>query len=148
MKRSGQKNESKGIIKGLIQNREKVVSTIIAIAVILVVGIIGINQNKRNYQMAMNPELAKAITYDQVQEEDKAVNGTENVQFDAFFLRDINNDGYAEGIRGTSKEIGKEDMLYMEINVQTEGHLKEAKISINGNNFYLQTALPKDQEIT
>ena len=37
--------------------------------------------------------------------------------------------------------------MYMELNVQTEGYLKNAKIEINGENFYLQTALPKDDEL-
>ena len=95
----------------------------------------------------MTPELAKAMTYDQVEEGDEVLDETVNVQFDAFFLRDINNDGYAEGIRGTSKQIGEEDTLYMELNVRTAGYLKDAKIEINGKNFYLQTALPKDNEL-
>ncbi len=96
---------------------------------------------------SITPELAKAMTYPQVQEGEESVEGNEYVKFDAFFLRDINNDGYTEGIRGTSKEIGKEDTLYMELNVQTAGYLKDAKITINGENFYLQTALPKDEQL-
>ena len=64
------------------------------------------------------------MTYEQVQEGEEKVqvqgpNGEmvdyDYVQFDAFFLRDINGDGYAEGIRGTCKEVGKEDTLYMEL---------------------------------
>ena len=35
----------------------------------------------------------------------------------------------------------------MEINVQTAGYLKDAKIEVNGQNFYLQTTLPKDDEL-
>ena len=34
--------------------------------------------------------------------------------------------------------------MYIELNVQTAGYLKDGKIEINGKNFYLQTALPKD----
>ena len=37
--------------------------------------------------------------------------------------------------------------MYMEINVLTQGVLKNGKIEINGQNFYLQTALPKDNEL-
>ena len=88
------------------------------------------------------------MTYDEVQDGDEIVEGTDgNVKFDAFFLRDLDGDGYAESIRGTSKEIGKEDTLYMEINVDTSGYLKDAKITINDGNFYFQTALPKDDEL-
>ena len=82
-----------------------------------------------------------------MQEGEEAVEGTPNVKFDAFFLRDLDGDGYAESIRGTSKQIGSEDTLYMELNVQTAGYLKDAKIEIDGKNFYLQTALPKDDEL-
>ena len=35
----------------------------------------------------------------------------------------------------------------MEVKVLTEGMLKNGKISINGENFYLATALPKDNEL-
>ena len=95
----------------------------------------------------ISAELAKAMTYEEVEEGDEIVAEAPNVRFDAFFLRDINSDGYAESIRGTSKEIGGEDTLYMELNVVTEGYLKDAKITINGENFYLQTTLPKDNEL-
>ena len=87
------------------------------------------------------------MNYEEFTDKDEEVEGTENVKFSAFFLRDINQDGYAEKIKGTCKEIGQEDTLYMEINVETAGMLKNAKIEIQGNNFYLQTALPKDNEL-
>ena len=93
-----------------------------------------------------DPELARAMTYTQVKDGDEATS-SEYVQFDAFFLRDIDGDGNAEGIRGTCKEIGKFDNLYMKVNVLTNGYLKDGEIIINGKNFYLQTAIPKDNEI-
>ena len=93
-----------------------------------------------------DPELARAMTYTQVKAGDEATS-SEYVQFDAFFLRDIDGDGNAEGIRGTCKEIGKFDNLYMKVNVLTNGYLKDGEIIINGKNFYLQTAIPKDNEI-
>ena len=93
-----------------------------------------------------DPELARAMTYTQVKDGDEATS-SEYVQFDAFFLRDIDGDGNAEEIRGTCKEIGKSDNLYMKVNVLTNGYLKDGEITINGKNFYLQTAIPKDNEI-
>ena len=119
----------------------------IIIAVIVAVVVVNINKQKENFAKA-NPELAKAMEYDEVQDGEEDVDGTDgHVKFDAFFLRDINQDGYAESIRGTSKEIGKEDTLYMELNVLTAGCLKDAKITINDGNFYFQTSLPKDDEL-
>ena len=121
-----------------------ILGTIILLAIIAVSVVV--NQVTKRQGGVITSELAKAMTYDQVEDGDEALDETPNVKFDAFFLRDINNDGYTEGIRGTCKEIGDEDTLYMELNVQTAGYLKDAKITINSDNFYLQTALPEDEE--
>ena len=118
---------------------------ILFIAVIMcIVTLINGKQKKRSIS---TPEIARSMSYDKVNQGEEAIEGTDNVKFDAFFLRDLDEDGYAEGIRGTCKEIGKEDTLYMELNVQTAGVLKDAKITVNGQNFYLQTALPKDEQL-
>ena len=137
-------------IRGILKNKKvKVLS--IAIILLLLIAIassfIFKEENFTKKQKVNSAELARAMTYAQVQEGDNAVEGTDNVKFDAFFLRDLDADGYAESLRGTCKEIGTSDTLYMELNVQTEGYLKDAKITIDGKNFYLQTTLPKDQEL-
>ena len=62
-------------------------------------------------------------------------------------MRDLDGDGYAESIRGSSRSIGQNDTLYMELNVLTNGHLEDGLITINNNNFYFQTTIPKDNEI-
>ncbi len=121
-----------------------VLMTICIIA--LIIGLITI-RNRKSKLEDYTPEQAKAMTYTQVKEGEESVEGTENVKFDAFFLRNIENDEYAESVRGTCKEIGKEDTIYMELNVQKAGYLKNAKITINAQNFYLQTTLPKDDEL-
>ena len=94
-----------------------------------------------------DPELLRTLTYGEFEEGSDGVDGTDNVKFSAFFLRDLDSDGYAESVKGTCKELGKQDTLYMELNVLTEGKLTNGKIEINGQNFYLQTALPKDEEL-
>ena len=134
-------------IKNNIKIKWIIAGGILAIIGIILFAIYSYSEHME-YIKNTNPELAKAMTYEEVQDGDEIVEGTnECVNFDAFFLRDLDGDGYAESIRGTSKEIGKEDTLYMELNVQTEGVLKDAKITVNGENFYLQTALPKDNEL-
>ena len=143
------KERAKGLVNKVKENRMKTIVgtvTIVLFAVIaLIAGQVVKEQNRIN---GMSAENRRAMNYEQVQEGDEVVENTNGaVEFDAFFLRDLTGDGYAESIRGTSKEIGKEDTLYMELNVQTEGYLKNAKIEINGENFYLQTALPKDDEL-
>ena len=95
-----------------------------------------------------NSELLRAMTYDQFEEGEEDIDGTENVKFSAFFLRDINGDGYADKLKGTCRKIAEsQDTLYMEINVLTEGVLKDAVIQIDSKNFYLETSLPKDNEL-
>ena len=127
----------------------QVITSSLAILVIISIAIGAIIQGGRveNIQVEISPELAKAMTYPEVEEGENAIDGTNNVKFDAFFLRDLDGDGEAESIRGTSKEIGTSDTLYMELNVLTAGYLEDAKITVNGENFYLQTALPEDDQI-
>ena len=143
------KERAKGLVKKIKENRMKTIVGTVTIVLFAVVAIIaGQVVKEQNRINAMSAENRRAMNYEQVQEGDEVVENTNGaVEFDAFFLRDLTGDGYAESIRGTSKEIGKEDTLYMELNVQTEGYLKNAKIEINGENFYLQTALPKDDEL-
>lgn len=109
------------------------------------VGLIAISPNK--LKTTIDPEIAKSMEYNEVQPGEEKVSGTDYVEFDAFFLRDLDGDGTAESIRGTCREIGKEDTLYMNLNVLTNGYLKDGVITINGENFYLQTTIPKDSEI-
>ncbi len=121
--------------------------------------------NKRNDINNANipPEIAVAMEYPQVEEGEEEIEISKEkypneeynndiypyVQFDAFFLRDLNSDGYAEKIRGTCREIGQQDTLYIQLNVLTNGYLKEgATITLNGDrNFYFQTSIVKDNEI-
>ena len=119
-------------------------TAILSLAAIL--GAYMLNRND-NSLAGLSPEIARSMTYDQVQDGDENLEETNNVKFDAFFLRDLNGDGVAEGIRGTCNEIGEEATLYMELNVLTEGYLKDGKITINSDNFYLQTNLPKNEEL-
>lgn len=141
-------------VKGLKDEKTPETKRIVFLSMVIVITLIAIimcivklvqEPEKRN--SIETSEIARSMTYDKVNTGEEAVNGTDNVKFDAFFLRDLDGDGYAEGIRGTCKEVGKEDTLYMELNVQTAGVLKDAKIALNGKNFYLQTALPKDQQL-
>ena len=144
------KNLKEKLKKGITKKK---IATIAIFAVAVIATIIAIVVNQTNEQSSKRKkiiadgELARAMTYDQFADGDDAIEGTDNVKFSAFFLRDINGDGYAEKIKGTCKQIGKEDTLYMEVNVQTDGILKNAKIEVDGKNFYLATTAPKDNEL-
>ena len=127
-----------------------IVSSIVLIAFVLTL-IFFVRKNNSKSLIKENtyidPELARAMTYEQFQDGDDVIEGTDNVKFSAFFLRDLDGDGYAEKLKGTCKEIGSRDTLYMEINVLTGGRLNNAMIEIDGKNFNLATSLPKDQQI-
>ena len=132
--------------KGKCLNKKVIaIGTIAILALATIVGVYMLNRD--NSLAGISPEIARSMEYEQVQEGDENLEETNNVKFDAFFLRDLDGDGYAESIRGTCNEIGEEATLYMELNVLTEGYLKDGKITINSDNFYLQTNLPKDEEL-
>ena len=143
-------SKQSNLISLILQNKIKIISSISALLAIILIAIIAINHGKNVASSidSINPELAKAKTYSEVKEEENAVEGTENVKFDAYFSRDINGDAEEEKIRGTSKKIGEEDTLYIELEVGNTGALKDATIEINAENFYFQTAILKDNIIT
>ena len=94
----------------------------------------------------LTPDMMVLKNYDKVENSQKPTN-VANVQFDAFFLKDTDGNGIAEGYRGTCNQVGKEDTLNIEVNVLSNGYLKDGKIVINANNFFFNTALLKDNEI-
>lgn len=119
---------------------------ILLIAVVSMVAIFQSGKVSKKGETVISSELARAMTYDRVQEGDEATN-SEYVNFDAFFLRDLDGDGYAEEIRGTCRQVGYQDTLYMNLKVQGSGYLKDGKITINSKNMYLETAIPKDNDV-
>ena len=112
---------------------------LIVVAVAIVVNTIAGKTNKRE----MTAEIARSLEYNRVNEGDEDTE-SEYVKFDAFFLKDLDGDGKADSIRGTCNSIGKEDTLYMELKVLSDGAFKDGVIMINGSNFYFNTRLVKD----
>ena len=127
----------------------KIIAIVITalVSILAVIGIYVLNKNNSNLAQA-SQENSKSMEYEAVEEGDENIDQTNNVKFDAYFLKDLDGDGTAEKIRGTNNSIGEEDTLYMDLNVQMEGYLKDAKITINSQNFYLKTDLQKDEIIS
>ena len=92
-------------------------------------------------------EHLRSMEYAVVTDDDIKVENCDNVTFSAFFTRDLDGDGYAERLNGTCKELGNSDVLYMDINVFSEGRLENAKITLNSSNFKWTTSLVKDNII-
>ena len=148
------KNEKKWFKMELLKEKIKcitkkqIILAIVILSAIISLIIVTLSKNVINSKMNnTSPELARAMTYEQFVDGDEDIIGTANVKFGAFFLRDINEDGYAEKIKGTCKELGKQDTLYMSITVQTEGVLKNGQIEIIKENSYFQTAIVDDEAI-
>ena len=115
-----------------------------------------------NHELNMSSIIPQLVSeqpfnmeYDEVKDGEENTS-SEYVKFDAFFLKDRNGDGIADGVRGTCNAVGGEDTLYINLQVLTEGYLKDGKITIgtpisgktaHQKNFYLKTDIPKDTEI-
>ena len=88
-------------------------------------------------------EKLRAMNYSSVTDSNYGT-GASNVKFAAFFLRDLDGDGYAEKYAGTCKNVGEKDTLYMELKVLTSGYLENGQISISNSNFKWKTAIVSD----
>ena len=75
----------------------------IYLVVIIILGAIALlisgEKVSKKKGISTDPELARAMTYDQFEDGDENIEGTDNVKFSAFYLRDLDGDGYAEKIK-------------------------------------------------
>lgn len=137
--------------KKVLGKTSKVVNVVLVYllctAVIVAVLAIACQRVITNKQKPYDPEIARAMTYDTFEPEDENLSETDNVKFGAFFARDLDGDGNAEKLKGSCNSISSTDTLYMNLNVQSEGYLKDASIYINGTNFKLSTKLIEDDII-
>ena len=128
------------------KNNMKFIMVILAIVCLIGSIFIMMKNKSKNNNFTLTPEIIRSREYEKVKAGDEET-ASENVTFDVFFLKDIDGDGNADPIRGTCNEIGKEDTLYMELRVLNQGYLKDGLITINSDNFYLNTTLVKDEII-
>lgn len=103
-----------------------------------------VTKKVKNRTANLDSELLRSKNYAQVTDEQSKVENTDFVKFSAFFTRDINGDGNAEKLLGTCKRAIDTDQLYMDLNVLTNGYLKDGKITINGTNFKYSMSMVKD----
>ena len=103
-----------------------------------------VTKKVKNRTANLDSELLRSKNYAQVTDEQSKVENTDFVKFSAFFTRDINGDGNAEKLLGTCKRVIGKDQLYMDLNVLTNGYLKDGKITIKGTNFKYSMSMVKD----
>ena len=132
------------------KNFKAKVFTLIALIVLFITAVmanIAIN-NKTNQTKSMatlTPEDRRSMSYGLVTDKDSKIEGNDFVRFNAYFLADLDNDGYAEKYDGTCRNIKEKSMLYMDVNVLTEGKLTNGVITINGQNFNLGMSMIADE---
>lgn len=126
-------------------NKRKLIA-VIAVIIVLIATTVALCLNKKE-KFEITPEIAKSREYTTVKDGDAKTNSS-YVEFDAFFLKDLDGDGTADAIRGTCNAIGKEDTVYMELKALSNGQIEDGEITINSENFYFKTSLVKDNEIS
>ena len=124
--------------------RGKIVLVVILAVIAILMLFTYVTKKVENRTANLDSELLRSKNYAQVTDEQSKVENTDFVKFSAFFTRDINGDGNAEKLLGTCKRVIGTDQLYMDLNVLTNGYLKDGKITINGTNFKYSMSMVKD----
>lgn len=132
----------KGFLK--MANRNKI---LLAVLLVLTIAAAVLAEVKVNFKNQKNGDQIQRFDYQYYYDGLSYVDGTDNVTFSAYFMKDVWDNGNVQKVLSSLSEIGKSDTLYMQVNVYDEGYLKDGKIQINGKNFYLATNLYKDNEI-
>ena len=113
------------------------VLTIVAVIAMVVV------KNSDN-QKIITADMIHSKEYETVESEDEGFDNCEFVKFTAFFTKDLDGNGTAEKLLGSCTDLNSTDTLYMDINVLSQGYLKDGNISIDGKNFDLNMAMIRD----
>lgn len=131
----------KGFLK--MTNKNKI---LLAVLLVLMIAAIALAEVRINFKNQGNGDQTQKFSYHYYDDSLSYVDGTDNVTFSAYFMKDVQDNGNVRKVLSSLTEIGKSDTLYMQVNVRNEGYLKNGKIQINGKNFYLATNLYKDSE--
>lgn len=148
-KRRNHKKREK--INTKLLNKRKIFLMIAILAMITIIIIsIFLQKNKTN-KILLTPEIVRSKAYEIAKEKDNKVTDTggkviNSIRFDAYFIKDLDGDGIAESrLRGNCSEIGKSANLYIDLSIENNGTVKNAKITINSKNFTFGTSLLKDE---
>ena len=123
---------------------KKILTTIISLIVLVGIGV-ATNMVVTNNNIQLNSKAHKAPSI----EERRAINGTVNVTFDAYFLN--NSERTNEALLGPIvgpivRTIPTKD-IYMELSVVGDGYLKDGKILLQPTNGKISTTLVTDNVI-
>ena len=141
-------------MKNLVKKNKKILIGIAAfVLAVILAAIFTVRTNKSS---ELDAATRRAQNYEQLTD-DKTYyvddEGTitddacEFVKFEAYYTADLNNDGNAEKMLGSCKEINESDTMYFYVSVDQEGSLKDAKLTLNGTNTVYTMTVVKDSLI-
>ncbi len=122
-------------------------AVLLLVVALCIYGAIHLRSRETN-EVANNAEQLVRLSYGQFDENDKKVEGTDgNLTFSPFFASDHEDDNYSERLKGTCNQVGKSDILFIDVGVNNGGTLKDGVITINSRNFRYQTRIPQSSNI-
>lgn len=122
---------------------------VILLLLLIITTCIVIGKNKLSFLTSVNKEKYE---YNLVQDGEERIkiddeNYTNAVTFDVYFLKDVDNDGNADGVRNTELMYGKSDKIYFDLNASGDYSLKNGKIKFINNNVKVSGTLSKSSVI-
>lgn len=150
LKRRKNNKGTKKINTKLLNKRKIFLMIAILVMITIIISSIFLQKNKTN-KILLTPEIVRSKAYEIAKEKDNKVTDIggkviNSIRFDAYFIKDLDGDGIAESrLRGNCGEIGKSANLYIDLSIENNGSVKNAKITINSKNFTFKTSLLKDE---
>lgn len=120
----------KGFLK--MTNKNKI---LLAVLLVLMIAAIALAEVRINFKNQENGDETQKFSYHYYDDSLSYVDGTDNVTFSAYFMKDVKNNGNVRKVLSSLTEIGKSDTLYMQVNVRNEGYLKNGKFKLMVKTF-------------
>ncbi len=136
------------MFKKLLSSKKQFHISLIALAltVIAVIAMVVVKTSSQ-FTSVIDREMKMELTYNQLDENSGKVDNCDYVQFSAYFLRDLNGDGYAEKLDGACNNIKTKDTLYVEVDVLAQGYLENGKITLSNGNYTWTTSVVEDSVV-
>lgn len=128
--------------------------SVIFVIIAVLISIIAISRYSTNKSISdIDVEIKRARNYETITDGrvdyvgdngELTGNKCDFVNFEVFYPVDLDGDGESEKVLGACSQIGASKTLRIDVKVDQEGYLKDAKITLNGNNVYYSMNAAKD----
>ena len=129
-----------------MKNKKQMLITMAISVMIIIISAISLIANKKElvHTAKLDAETLRTMQYEQLEDNEMFADNCQYVKFGAFFTKNLDSDEDAERILGSCNEIGNSDTLYMDLNILSNGYLKDGKITIGSKNFTYKMQMVKD----